>query len=107
LVERVQQRLSYSATPLTEQQAASLVNILAQASATPASTSGTRHRPRAAFDRVAITDNVIAQAQTVLSSDQLTALQQLQQEQEAQAQLMRRSRRIATPTTSTPAQGSR
>jgi hypothetical protein len=86
LVERVQQRLSYSGTALSEQQASSLIGILAQTS--PAS-----NRSRGpGTGSVSITDASIAQAQTVLSASQLNVLQELQREQQAQAELLRRSR---------------
>jgi hypothetical protein len=86
LVERVQQRLSYSGTTLSEQQTSSLIGILAQTS--PAS-----NRSRGpGFGSVSITDAAIAQAQAVLSASQLNALQELQREQQAQAELLRQSR---------------
>jgi len=99
LVDRVQQRLSYTSTPLSDQQAANLVTILAQASPTATDPANRNFGPRAGGS-APITDAVIAQAQTVLSAPQLTALQQLQREQEAQTQLMRQNRRNFSPTTS-------
>jgi hypothetical protein len=108
LVERVQQRLSYTAQPLSDQQAASLVNLLAEA--TPATTSAARPRrllSGTVGGNVPITADILAQAQTILSPSQLTALQQLQQEQEAQAQLMRRTRRTVETTGSSPTAGNR
>lgn len=108
LVERVQQRLSYTSTPLSDQQAASLVNLLAQTTPPPGSTGTRNFGPRAGgTGAVPITETVLTQAQTVLSASQMTALQQLQQEQEAQAKLIRQSRRNVSPATSGAATGTR
>ncbi|HEX2860456.1 MAG TPA: hypothetical protein VHN79_02405, partial [Lacunisphaera sp.] len=87
LVERVQQRLSYSGTALSDQQAASLVSMLAQsASASPG-------RPRGQGPGgVAVTDEIIAQAQAILSPNQVATLRELQREQQAQSELLRRAR---------------
>lgn len=91
LVNRVQQRLSYSGEPLSEQQAERLISLFAETAPEPASRgSGPPGMP---FSRPAgITDEALARASTVLSPSQLAALQQLHQEQEAQNQLMRRTR---------------
>jgi hypothetical protein len=90
-VDRVQQRLSYTSESLNEQQASSLVAILAQ-------TSSSQTNPgRGAFGgrgggNVTLTDETIAQAGSFLSSSQVKALQELQREQQAQAELARRAR---------------
>ena len=93
-VDRVQQRLSYSGEPLTAQQATQLVGILAQNA--PAQTQTSAGALRRTITGVAgaapLTTQALDQARAVLSPGQMTALQELQHEQEAQAQLVRRSR---------------
>lgn len=93
-VERVQQRLSYSGEPLSEQQAASLVSVLAQAS-----TAETSQPNRGPFGfrgggggNVTLSDTTVAQAGTFLTASQVKALQDMQREQQAQAELARRAR---------------
>lgn len=94
VVSQLEQRLSYSGTPLTPQQSEQLVQLLA------ANPSEQGNVPRAAGVRTpagrmgfggsggaAITDTAVAQAATVLAPTQVQALQTLQQEQQAQAQL--------------------
>ncbi|HWA27299.1 MAG TPA: hypothetical protein VG734_16720 [Lacunisphaera sp.] len=101
-VDRVQQRLSYSSQPLTDQQAASLVNIMAQeAQAAQAAGNGNGGGNRRGFafgggGGAPITDQTIQQASSILSPAQLTTLQELQVEQQAQAQLGRRARETFT-----------
>ena len=95
-VERVQQRLSYSSQPLTDQQATQLVNLLAQ-NAPAATGNGGGGGLRQLFNggggaTAPITDQALQQASTILAPTQLTALQDLQQEQQAQAQLARKAR---------------
>lgn len=92
-VERVQQRLSYSGEPLSEAQAASLVAVLAQ----PATAETTPSRGPGPFGgrgggNVTLTESTVAQAGTFLSSSQVKALQDMQREQQAQAELARRAR---------------
>jgi hypothetical protein len=83
LVNQLERRLSYSGTPLTNQQSEQMVAILAS---TPAGqTSGASGRPRDL--RNPITDATINQARGVLAGPQIDALRQLQQEQQAQAAL--------------------
>lgn len=110
VVDQLAQRLSYSTTPLNEAQAEQLVQILA-ANTAPANTAG--NRPNAAVPLVQafagnarftqatallggtttrITDTAVNQAQTVLAPQQISALQSLQQEQQAAAQLMQQMR---------------
>jgi len=100
-VDRVQQRLSYSGQPLTDQQASQLLNLMIQASPPPAAEtnngSGGNSLRRVVssgmgLDSAPITPQVLAQASGVLSSTQLAALQEIQLEQEAQMQLSRRAR---------------
>jgi hypothetical protein len=99
-VDRVQQRLSYSSQPLSDQQAAQLVAVLAQ---NPPQSGGNGPGGgggggfRQLFNggggaTAPITDQALQQAGTILAPAQLTALQELQQEQQAQAQLARRAR---------------
>lgn len=110
IVSQLEQRLSYTPTPLNDTQAEQLVQILAtNASASDrgnrAGNTGalvqvfTAGNPRlgqaATFfggSSVPITDNVIVQAQGVLAPAQVAALQGLQQEQQAAAQLMQQMR---------------
>ena len=121
-VERLEQRLSYSATPLTGDQSEQLVEILA---ATSGETSG--NTPRGARNAAArlglpagggggapITDATVQRAASVLDPAQLQALQQVQQEQQAQAQLgqivreqlrARSGGAAGTPTPPTPPKG--
>ena len=70
-VSQIEQRLSYSSTPLTTAQADQLVTILSTQQ-----TSASRGAAQ-------ITDQVITQAAGVLSPPQLTALQELQATQQA------------------------
>lgn len=94
-VSQLEQRLSYSSTPLTDAQSSQLVSILAANSAN----SANDNPGRAMFGGAGgpggsakITDATIAAAQGVLTAPQVTALQQLQQEQQAQAALAKTMR---------------
>jgi len=100
-VDRVQQRLSYSSQPLNDQQANQLVSLLSQNPPAPTGNGngngggggGLRQLLNGGGGATApITDQVIQQASTILSPAQVTALQDLQQEQQAQAQLARQAR---------------
>ena len=125
VVDQLSQRLSYSTTPLTDTQSTQLISILA--ANTPAGQGGGNAvaglvqtfagggpggqvASMMARGSVPITDTVIAQAQGVLAPQQVTALQNLQQEQQASAQLMQQMRANfggprpnSTGTTTTPA----
>ncbi len=132
VVGQLEQRLSYSSTPLTDMQSEQLVQILAQtapqgnnADNAGRNTGGGAAGFVQAFAgrggalatltgaNIPITNEAITQAQTVLSTQQVSALQSLQQEQQASLQLMQQMRtnfgernRSATPpakTTTTPA----
>ena len=92
LVNRVSQRLSYSGEPLNEQQAAGLVSLFAEIAPAPVRTSRGPLPGSGFAGMAALTDEALARAATMLTPTQLTALQQLHQEQEAQNQLMRRAR---------------
>lgn len=98
-VERIQQRLSYTSQPLTEQQSASLVNILVQNTPALSQTTSTalRRSTPGSMGSAPLTEQVMVQARTILAPDQMAALQELQLEQEAQAQLTRRARENFTP----------
>jgi len=102
VVSQLEQRLSYSSTPLTDAQSQSLVQILT-ATAPSGGNSG-----RAALGgslpfggagmgalgggSAPITNEAVAQAQGILSAQQFAALQSLQQEQAANAQLRNQMR---------------
>lgn len=110
VVSQLEQRLSYSSTPLNDTQTEQLVQILA--ANTPATSNGNRGNLVAPLVQtfaagnprlgqavammggtgVPLTDTVIAQAQGVLMPTQVAALQGLQQEQQAAAQLMQQMR---------------
>ena len=108
VVSQLEQRLSYSATPLTAEQSSQLVSILAANTAAPTtgatSATSTTVGPVEGFGAMGgrgpgggqntasaaiITPAAIAQAQTVLNATQVAALQQLQQQQQSQQQLQR------------------
>jgi len=97
VVSQLEQRLSYSSAPLSDTQSQQLVQILAATS--PTHDNGGRNGALGSamvalspgggtfFGGPAITADTITQAQGVLSSQQMSALQGLQQEQQAAAQL--------------------
>ena len=92
VVSQLDQRLSYSSSPLTDTQNDFLVNAL-YASSTPS--TGNDAAPQAGpggnwggrGNTTPITDKVIEQAKSVLTPAQVTALQQLQAEQKAEQQI--------------------
>jgi hypothetical protein len=91
LVDQLSRTMSYSATPLSDSQSQALVQILAQ-DAPAANNSNNNQRiafagPFAGGSRVPITDAMIAQAQTVLSPDQVKVLQQQQATQQSEQKL--------------------
>ena len=114
VVGQLEQRLSYSATPLTQQQSEQMVSILASTSPARANSTNTL---RAAFgnggpvvtagfgggNSSRITDATVNQSLGVLAAPQLDALKQLQQEQEAQAALNAALRRRLPPPSATGA----
>ncbi|MEO6004809.1 MAG: hypothetical protein ABIZ04_23310 [Opitutus sp.] len=99
VVSQLEQRLSYSSTPLTPQQSDQMIAILAATAHARTNTSGAPTPLTALGNGVAatfgggtgsgsrITDNSINQALGVLAAPQVDALKQLQQEQKAQAAL--------------------
>lgn len=102
---QLEQRLSYSSTPLTPEQSAQLVRILSATNNSPGNfgpVSATGNPGEPSFSgggRAMITDATINQALGVLAAPQLEALRQLQQEQQVQAELNAAMRRRfqATP----------
>jgi hypothetical protein len=112
VVGQLEQRLSYSEAPLSPAQSEQLTRILAQNS--PAESGDTRGMRAFAQTLVGtgsvagqfiagggsrggmITDAAVAQAQGVLSAPQLAALQEMQREQQASADLQQQMRRNLT-----------
>ena len=94
---QLQQSLSYTSTPLSDDQANQLIQILAQTAPADSGSGGNRNGFFFAAGNVnimagaggagQITDQAISQAQTVLSAPQVQALQQLQQQQQARQQM--------------------
>lgn len=118
VVSQLEQRLSYSPEPLTDAQSQQLVQILAESA--PTKGNGTRNGgaggfaviaggmggPNISFGGSSITSEAMTKAQGVLTAQQMAALQGLQQEQQASAQLrqqMRASFQNHMPTSATPA----
>lgn len=123
-VNRLEQRLSYTSLPLSVSQSEQLVQLLAAQSPSSAGNTAAARPARAMFfgggQGTVISDEVVAQAATILNPAQMEALRQLQAEQQAQAelgQLLRESRRNrgnrsgesgpppATPSPATPPRG--
>lgn len=83
-VNQLEQRLSYSSTPLSPEQSAAVLSILDR--------NGGAASP--GLGRIGlVTDTAIEQARGVLAAPQLEALRQLQQEQRAQAEIAAAMRR--------------
>ncbi len=94
VVSQLEQRLSYSATPLTSAQSSFLVQALTSAPATDTAATGQTGGGGGGFGGrggnaagTSITDAVIQQAQSVLTPDQVTALKDLQAQQQAQQKI--------------------
>lgn len=114
LVTQLEQRLSYSSTPLTDTQSRQLVQIMVN---NPPATAGDGRTgsagnpmamggsPHGFGGGTTITDAAISQAQGILSAQQTSALRSLQQEQQAGALLMKRMRENAHPTSPGAATG--
>ncbi|HEY4246822.1 MAG TPA: hypothetical protein VGM64_08200 [Lacunisphaera sp.] len=118
VVSQLEQRLSYSPEPLTDAQSQQLVQILAETTPTKENTgrnggaggfatiAGGMGGPNAMFSGSSITSEAVARAQGILTTQQMAALQGLQQEQQATAQLrqqMRASFQNQSPVATTPA----
>lgn len=113
VVNQLSQSLSYTNSPLTDDQSQQLIQILSDNSATSSASSqhsdapqerGGPGGPMGAAAR--ISDSAIAQAQNILSAAQVQALTQLQAQQKEQEELiqsLRASRQNATQA-NTPAQ---
>lgn len=98
-VNSLQQQLSYSQTPLTDDQANSLISVLQQTQPQRAGngTSGTSDGAGGGGPNIMaimngggtakVTDETLAQAAGVLSAPQVAVLQQVQQQQQAQQQI--------------------
>lgn len=84
LVKQLDTRLGYSSTPLSSTQSDFLVTALAAGSTATADQGGGGPGNWGGGSRATITDEVVQQAQSVLTPDQLSALKQLQIEQQAQ-----------------------
>ncbi len=117
VVSQLEQRLSYSPEPLTDAQSQQLVQILAETTPTKensvrnggiggfAMMAGGMGGPNPMFGGSSITSEAVTKAQDILSTQQMAALQGLQQEQQTSAQLrqqMRAGFQNQTPTTATP-----
>jgi hypothetical protein len=98
VVNQLEQRLSYSSTPLTPQQTDQLVAILASSAQVPrglnmvTTSSSTSSGPTPVAmqfrgNQSRITDETVNQARGLLAAPQIEALRQLQLEQQAQAEL--------------------
>lgn len=97
-VNQVQQSLSYSQTPLTDDQAGQLIQILAQDQPPTGSNSGGGNI-RGLFNNNAtgpVTAQALADAANILAPDQVQALQQIQQAQQARQQMQQLLRSSAT-----------
>ena len=115
VVNTLQQQLSYTQTPLTEDEANAMVSLLAQNQPQRAGngTAGTGNGGDAGPGPMAlingggnakVTDEAIAQASGVLSAPQISALQQIQEQQRAQQQ-MQQLMRAANQGTANGGQG--
>lgn len=93
VVTQIDQRLSYSSTPLTSTQSDFLINALASSSTAaegtdqPLGGGGGPGNWGGNNNSATITDAVIQQAQSVLTANQVEALKQVQTEQQAQAKV--------------------
>jgi len=108
LVNQLVQTLSYSDSPLQSSQIEQLVSILAANSSSGTQTGNERGGLFAMMGGNAnqgrstiITDAAIAQAQSVLTTTQLQALQQMQAQQQAQQQINQMMRQAARSSGST------
>ncbi|MDE3084689.1 MAG: hypothetical protein KGJ37_05655 [Verrucomicrobiota bacterium] len=113
IVNQLQQSLSYTSAPLTDDQANQLIQILANnASSSNANSMRMIFGPQGVTfggQQSKITDQTIAQAQGVLSPAQIDALKQLQQQQQAQAKIrsLIRTQRTSTQTGAAGSSGAR
>lgn len=110
VVEQLASRLSYSVSPLTNAQTEQMVSILAATNLAPNLPAGSLRAVTLPFGGLAgsgtaLNNEAMNRAQGILTPDQYSALQQLQQEQQAQAQMRslirQQLRQPATPSGST------
>ena len=114
VVTQLAQSLSYTGSPLQDNQTEQLVNILAANTPVQAQTAG---GPGGLFagmggpggvlgNRMSpITDAAITQAQSILTETQVAALQQLQAQQQAQRQITQMMRQAAVGAPAAPTSG--
>ena len=104
-VNQLDQRLSYSGSPLTQGQAEFLVTALTPTASSTSPTTpptGDSNRWEGNRNTVIISDAVIQQAQSVLTVEQLEALKQIQTEQQARQKIRDMMRPNSNGTTPTP-----
>lgn len=97
VITQLEQSLSYTDAPLTSAQSEQMMQILAQSSAGRANAGGAQVMIAGpggdgglrGGTTIRITDETIARSQSVLSAPQVQALQDIQQQQQAAAQLSR------------------
>lgn len=113
VVNSLQQQLSYTQTPLTDDQANAMVSLLQsnQPQRAGSGTSGTANGGDAGPGPMAlmngggnakVTNDAIAQASGVLSAPQVAVLQQIQQQQQAQQQIQQMMRQMNQQSTPPP-----
>jgi hypothetical protein len=103
-VNQLQQALSYTGTPLTDDQASQMITLLANTAPSRAG-NGTAGTPGGGLGAVfgggnqtsRVTDQTITQASGVLSGPQVQALQQIQAQQQAQQQIQQLMRGAGRP----------
>ncbi|HZZ20889.1 MAG TPA: hypothetical protein VFE25_16055 [Opitutaceae bacterium] len=110
-VNSLQQSLSYTQTPLTDDESNAMVNLLAQTqparagNGTAGATTGTPGPNLMAMmnggGTAKVTADTIAQASTVLTAPQVSALEQIQQQQQAQQQIQQMMRQANQPPAAT------
>jgi hypothetical protein len=118
VVNSLQQQLSYTQTPLTDDQANAMISVLQATqpqragNGTAGTTGGGEPGPNPmqllnGGGNAKVTNDALAQAAGVLSAPQLSALQQIQQQQQAQQQIQQMMRQINNPppTTTTGGKG--
>lgn len=109
VVDQLDSRLSYSASPLTDAQSEQLVQALAGAHPNNATAQNpVREAIGPMFGRTpqgALNNQAMSMAQGILTPDQYGALQQLQQEQQAQSQMRNLMREQFSPAPAAKASG--
>lgn len=104
IVDQLEQRLSYSSTPLTAEQSSQVLALLASTQPATNTNAGPEinlagRGPLGPFigrGTAAITDQALQQSAGILAAPQIEALRQLQQEQQAQRDLANAFRNQAT-----------